>query len=97
MSAPEDGALLRAHGVHKRFGVTEALRGVPAHGFEPPGGGFFRKGSGEEEEDKDKKDKDDKGDKGKGDDKPDKPDKQDKAGRDDEPGEPPDLEWIFPN
>lgn len=28
MSAPEDGALLRAHGVHKRFGVTEALRGA---------------------------------------------------------------------
>jgi membrane peptidoglycan carboxypeptidase len=75
--------------------MTEALRGVPEHAFSPPGGGFFRKGTGEEEEDKDKKDKGDKdkGDKDKGDkDKKggDKPDRQDEA------DEPPDTDWLFP-
>jgi membrane peptidoglycan carboxypeptidase len=67
--------------------MTEALRGVPEHGFEPPSGGFFRKGSGEEDLDKDKKDKDKK-DKDKDQDK--------KAGDQDEAAEPPGLEWLFP-
>jgi membrane peptidoglycan carboxypeptidase len=65
--------------------MTEALQGVPEHGFTAPGGGFFRKGSGEEEDDKDKKDK---GKDKKGGDKP---------GKDDAAGdEPPDTDWIFP-
>jgi membrane peptidoglycan carboxypeptidase len=62
--------------------MTEALQGVPEHGFTAPGGGFFRKGSGEED-DKDKKDKDKKG--------------GDKPGRDDAAGdEPPGTDWLFP-
>jgi membrane carboxypeptidase/penicillin-binding protein len=65
--------------------MTEALQGVPEHGFTAPGGGFFRKGSGEEEDDKDKKDKD-KDKKG-----GDKPGKDDAAG-----DEPPDTDWLFP-
>jgi membrane peptidoglycan carboxypeptidase len=72
--------------------MTAALSGVPEHAFGAPGGGYFRKGSGEEEEDKDK-DK-----KGKDQDKGDKADKGDKPGRDDEtPDEPPGLNWFFPN
>jgi membrane peptidoglycan carboxypeptidase len=64
--------------------MTKALEGVPEHAFEPPGGGFFRKGSGEEEDDKDKKDKDRDKDKDK--------DKKDQE----EAAEPPGLEWLFP-
>ncbi len=69
--------------------MTEALKGVPEHGFTAPGGGFFRKGSGEEEDDKDKdKDKKDKDKKdAKGDDRPD---------RDDAADEPPGADWLFP-
>jgi membrane peptidoglycan carboxypeptidase len=40
--------------------MTAALQGVPEHSFEPPSGGFFRMGNGEEDDkdkDKDKKDK----------------------------------------
>ena len=69
--------------------MTEALQGMPEHGFTAPGGGFFRKGSGEEEDDKDKKDKDDKKHE-KGDTRDDRP------GRDDAADEPPDLDWLFP-
>jgi membrane peptidoglycan carboxypeptidase len=69
--------------------MTEALRGVPEHGFTAPGGGFFRKGSGEEEDDKDKKDKDDKK-REKEDRKGDRPDREDAA------DEPPGLDWLFP-
>ena len=65
--------------------MTEALQGVPEHGFTAPGGGFFRKGSGEEEDDKDKKDKDQ-----------DKNKKDDKPERDDAADEPPITDWLFP-
>jgi hypothetical protein len=66
----------------------EALQGVPEHGFTAPGGGFFRKGSGEEEDDKDKKDKKDKDQ--------DKNKKDDKPERDDAADEPPITDWLFP-
>ncbi|HZE30232.1 MAG TPA: transglycosylase domain-containing protein [Actinoallomurus sp.] len=70
--------------------MTKALRGVPEHRFTAPGGGFFRKGSGEEDDkDKDKnkdKDKDKKHDAEKDD---------DKAGRNDDATEP-NFDWLFP-
>jgi membrane peptidoglycan carboxypeptidase len=69
--------------------MTEALQGVPEHAFTAPGGGFFRKGSGEEEDDKDKdKDKKDKDKDKKGGDKSD----HDDAAAD----EPPETDWLFP-
>jgi membrane carboxypeptidase/penicillin-binding protein len=68
--------------------MTEALRGVPEHGFSAPSGGFFRKGSGEEEEEKDKKDKKDKEkDDAKAGDKPGHDDAQDE--------ESPFLNWLL--
>jgi membrane peptidoglycan carboxypeptidase len=73
-----------------RATMTEALEGIPGHGFNAPGGGFFRKGTGEEEDAKDKKDKEDKK-KEKGDARG-----RDKPGPDDDKDERPDTDWPFP-
>jgi membrane carboxypeptidase/penicillin-binding protein len=62
--------------------MTAALSGTPEHGFHRPGGDYMRKGSGEEEDDKDKKDKD----------------KKDKNGKEDAAGDDgPELDWLDPN